>query len=146
MCLPEKEGIPGGSAEPDGGGHDEGGRGEEARPDGPLAHPLRVEAPLGAAADNQRQEVAAAQVSREIHSRNLGHNYVALCTTYRVTQQDFTPEIEVSCTIFERCLTKIAFLFSCRAYNIPEKYLREIEKKCHQMAKSRFSLSYFGKK
>ena len=40
----------------------------------------------------------------------------------------------------------ISLIPSCRAYNIPEKYLREIEKKCHQMARSRFSLSYFGKK
>ena len=63
MCISEKEGIPGGSAEPDCGGQDEGGGGEEARPDGPVAQPLRVEAPLGAAAANQRQEVAAAQVS-----------------------------------------------------------------------------------
>ena len=63
MCISEKEGIPGGSAEPDCGGQDEGGGGEEARPDGPVAQPLRVEAPLRAAAANQRQEVTAAQVS-----------------------------------------------------------------------------------
>ncbi len=39
----------------------------------------------------------------------------------------------------------MSYLFS-RAYNVPEKYIREIEKKCQQMAKSRFTLNYFGKK
>jgi hypothetical protein len=29
---------------------------------------------------------------------------------------------------------------------LPEKYIREVEKKCEEMARSRFSLSYFGKK
>lgn len=33
-----------------------------------------------------------------------------------------------------------------RAYNVPEKYLREIEKKCQQAARSRFSLAYSGRK
>ncbi len=38
-----------------------------------------------------------------------------------------------------------AFILS-RAYNVPDKYLKEIEKKCHQAAKTRFSAAYFGKK
>ena len=61
--LAEEEGIPGGPAEPDGGGPDEGGDGAAARPDGALALALRVAAPLGADAAHQGQEAAAAQVS-----------------------------------------------------------------------------------
>ena len=61
--LAEEEGIPGGPAEPDGGGQDEGGDGAAPRPDGALALALRVAAPLGADAAHQGQEAAAAQVS-----------------------------------------------------------------------------------
>ncbi len=33
-----------------------------------------------------------------------------------------------------------------RAYNVPEKYLREIEKKCQQAAKAKLTSSFFGLK
>ena len=88
LCLSEKEGIPGGSAKPDGGGQDEGGRGEEAGPDGAVAQPLRVEAPLGAAAADQRQEVAAAQVST--------------CSTCHIEKNFEVSRMMIRC----RCLTK----------------------------------------
>jgi hypothetical protein len=39
---------------------------------------------------------------------------------------------------------KIFFVFS--AYNVPEKYLREIEKKCQQAAKAKLTTSFFGLK
>ena len=48
--------------------------------------------------------------------------------------------------IFSPLITLIRRNTFFRAYNVPERYLKEIEKKCHQMAKSRFTLSYFGKK
>ena len=36
--------------------------------------------------------------------------------------------------------------FCCRAYNIPEKYVRQIEKRFDSMNNSRFTKSYHGKK
>ena len=36
--------------------------------------------------------------------------------------------------------------FYCRAYNIPEKYVRQIEKRFDSMNNSRFTKSYHGKK
>ena len=38
------------------------------------------------------------------------------------------------------------FYFIFRAYNVPDRYVREIEKKCQNTAKSRFTFSYFGLK
>merc|ERR1712079_35219 len=35
-------------------------------------------------------------------------------------------------------------LSQLRAYNVPETYIKEIEKKCQSSAKSRFTFSYFG--
>ncbi len=46
-------------------------------------------------------------------------------------------------------LTKLSeqcSLHNCSAYNVPEKYLREIEKKCQQAARAKLTNSFFGLK
>ena len=41
---------------------------------------------------------------------------------------------------------KYIYYFCFRAYNIPEKYVRQIEKRFDSMNNSRFTKSYHGKK
>lgn len=72
---------------------------------------------------------------QELQELNMSLNEETKCTdTERKHYQDRVQQIR------EKKLQQL------RAYNVPDKYLREIEKKCQQAHKAKFTYSYFGLK